>query len=323
VASVQDPAGVVASHADVTVLDTREMPWERADAPVAGQAGHPALRKVLVRDAEGEPIISLQALAREPGPTDWFSHSAREFSLCLDGELHQREQGIDEDLVLREGDWTDRRAESVHALASGGSPTGASVLTWRVAGDDVLLGRPKTLHLSEEVPFSRPTVENPASGQSYEGLDASGDDAAGVLVDSSGVSILRTRRMPWQRSEVGLQKPLSFDSEGHPTVILRWVPPGRYPTGRLPHRVFHKYHEFTYIVAGDLNQWRYDGPEDEEGELVVFRKGYFMDRQPGGIHGPGVDEHSVTGCTFLIWRTLSYDGFVNDSDWAHGYSVHA
>jgi len=99
---------------------------------------------------------------------------------------------------------------------------------------------------------------------------------------------------------VGRVKVLHQDAEDVPVVMLVWLPPGDLGI-ELPHR--HKHltvHESAYHVWGDLPHAEFASDADEH-ELVVFRKGYYMDRRPGSIHGNDF-LFSQAGSVILCWR---------------------
>jgi hypothetical protein len=72
----------------------------------------------------------------------------------------------------------------------------------------------------------------------------------------------------------------------------------------LPHRHYHRtVREYGFTISGELPHWEYENAEQEDGELVVFREGYYMDRAPGSLHGLEPGPTSAVGCVVLMWRT--------------------
>jgi hypothetical protein len=95
------PSGVVLDRGDVVVLDTREMGWEGSPY-VSG-----ALRRVLARDDDGDPIIVMRWLTSRikpiaPGRAGEY-HTARELFYYLGGDFAHWEQDpqVDHDRVTR------------------------------------------------------------------------------------------------------------------------------------------------------------------------------------------------------------------------------
>lgn len=112
-----------------------------------------------------------------------------------------------------------------------------------------------------------------------------------------------TRDMPWgsfSGLEVGRVKQLHVDPEGHPIVMVVWLPPGDLGVP-IPHRHYHAtVYEHAFHLGGDLPHAEWAG-KNADHEVVVFRQGYFLDRKPGSIHG--LDAlYSDTGCSILVWR---------------------
>ncbi len=129
---------------------------------------------------------------------------------------------------------------------------------------------------------------------------------AGVVLDRPDVTVLDTRAMAWEEFE-GLAgariKVLSRDDQGEPAVFLVWLPPGRL-ISELPHRHYHRsVHEYGFTLSGELPHWEYANAEQQQGDLIVFREGYFMHRRPGSLHGLEPGPTSPTGCVVLMWRS--------------------
>ncbi|MBM3678389.1 MAG: hypothetical protein FJW96_10990 [Actinobacteria bacterium] len=154
--------GTVYRSDSVTVLDTREMRWERS----GGLDGSSV--KTLARLPGGEDEVTL--LWRPPGPTQSLDHlpyrhyhrSVRECLLVLSDELpyveyESPEQRLGEGtpITLKAGYFVDRRPGSggLHGLEPGmGSPVGATILHWRT-GPGNLIGDPGFASESVEVPY--------------------------------------------------------------------------------------------------------------------------------------------------------------------------
>lgn len=140
-------------------------------------------------------------------------------------------------------------------------------------------------------------------------------DTPGVVYQTDLVTLLDTREgqfvlpgpgEPFHGTGVKVQV-LARDAEGHPLVQLLWVPPGTssFSPGELKERHYHTtVREFVFTLEGELPFREYEDPYGD-GELVVYKKGYFLDRRPGPASGHGMDyEHvSPTGCLMLEVRT--------------------
>lgn len=133
------------------------------------------------------------------------------------------------------------------------------------------------------------------------------DDEA-VLIQRPDLTFLDTRAMEWEDFsgiEGGKIKVLKRNERGDADIMLVWLPPGELPSVELPHRHYHRtVKEFSYMVSGELPHWEYASPElgEGEGELVIFREGFFMERRPGSIHGLEKGPTSGNGCVVLMWR---------------------
>lgn len=138
------------------------------------------------------------------------------------------------------------------------------------------------------------------------------DNANGEVICRPDLTMLDTREMHWLPFDglPGAQiKVLSEFDSGGPEVFLLWIPPGISGTadsaekgGKYRHA--HKtVREFTFVLAGELPYWEYETPDQQAGDKVTFRSGYYMDRRPGSIHGVEPGALSPVGCLLLGWRT--------------------
>ena len=130
----------------------------------------------------------------------------------------------------------------------------------------------------------------------------------GEVYRRSNVITLDTREMEWEEFP-GLSgarmKVLSRFESGEPSVFLVWNPPGRL-LDDLPHRHYHStVHEFHFFLEGEFPIWEYESPEDGDGELVMLKGGYYLERLPGSIHGIEAEPTSPVGSMVLIWRTAT------------------
>ena len=68
---------------------------------------------------------------------------------------------------------------------------------------------------------------------------------------------------------------------------------------------------FHFFLEGEFPIWEYESPEDSDGELVILKGGYYLERLPGSIHGIEAEPTSPVGSMVLIWRTDT-GNFVNE-----------
>jgi quercetin dioxygenase-like cupin family protein len=297
----------VIERADLLLLDTREMPWEDFD----GLAG--AKVKVLSRDERGNAMVMLVWLppGELPGvalPHRHYHRTITESTFLLSGELphweyESAEQDHGEMVRFREGYFMERRPGSIHGLEPGTtSATGCVVLMWR-DGVGNWLSEPEAGVETVDVPYDRGASAPESGGGDRSGTEPG--DGPGTVVRRRDVTILDTRAMPWLPFE-GLRgaqvKVLARDERGDHRVILVFMPPGL-RAGARRHRHYHRtVREFALVVSGELPHWEYEDASQTDGELVIFRQGYFMDRRPGSIHGNECTVTSPTGCVILMWR---------------------
>lgn len=135
-------------------------------------------------------------------------------------------------------------------------------------------------------------------------------DTEGYSIRRSDLSILDTRAFPWQEfPEAGtkrLVKVLSRDDRGDPASYLVFAPPGAPAWLDIPHREYHKtVREQVFVLSGEMFTWEYASADQKSGDLVVMKQGFFMDRQPGSIHGVEEGPASSVGHLILYWRSGS------------------
>jgi hypothetical protein len=143
-----------------------------------------------------------------------------------------------------------------------------------------------------------------------------------VVVDRPGVTILNTRAMEWDpHPSIGSSylKVLSRNGAGEPILVLWYLPPG-VAGSTLPMRGYHDYRECAYILEGELRHWEYDDASSDEGALITFREGLFLDRLPNSLHGVEDESSSHTGCTILFMRSLDMT-FIGDRDWRENHTT--
>ena len=138
-----------------------------------------------------------------------------------------------------------------------------------------------------------------------------------VLLQNDKARIVDTRLMEWadplpQEPLHGVTgakvKVLARFPGGEPRVQLMYVPPGidnLNPAG-VAERHFHRtVREWVYILSGEMPFREYEYPEQQEGNLVRYRTGMFLDRRPGDASAHGLDPGNggTVGCVCLEWKT--------------------
>jgi uncharacterized cupin superfamily protein len=244
-------------------------------------------------------------------PHRHYHRTITEFTYMLSGELPHWEyasaDAAGELVLFKEGFFMERRPGSIHGLEPGvTSATGCVLLMWR-DGVGNWLSEPEAAAETVEVPYERAAGRPAPAGAVRDGADRGegAEGEAGVVLRRSDVTILDSRAMPWMPF-AGLRgaqvKVLARDQRGEHRVILVFMPPGLRPGARR-HRHYHRtVREFAVVLSGELPHWEYEHAAEADGELVVFREGYFMDRRPGSIHGNECTATSPTGCVILMWR---------------------
>ncbi len=102
------------------------------------------------------------------------------------------------------------------------------------------------------------------------------------------------------------QKMLSFNDVTKAVVRLWFIPPnwGEDVFGGKPDRHYHKsVVERGFHLYGDFPHWEFNSVEDFKGDLHVFKRGIFMNRPPGSLHGLLPEPRSQAGAVILYWVT--------------------
>lgn len=125
--------------------------------------------------------------------------------------------------------------------------------------------------------------------------------ASVVLTEADGdwapLRLVRPELMEWQAGAKWDLKMLFHDQETGAHLIMLTVPPGW--EGGLNH--YHEWHEWAYILSGDLTNDEFVSPDQHRGARKQFREGDFLSRPPFSLHG--IEEgglRSQIGCTLLI-----------------------
>jgi hypothetical protein len=297
----------------VVICDSRELAWEPSDYLPR------ALRKVLSRDADGDPIVLLRWVTRDLPELDRPAggyHLGHEFYYCIAGECpHWEFESGELEVIrperatlvtLREGYWLEHLPRTPHG---GGTPVAAvdlSLLGWMTASDDPLVGLRESAGLTETLaglPADPPPTQ---PGRADSG-------AAMVLGGHRGATLLDTRLLAWEPHPLlprAHHKPLSRRADGDATVSIEWIPSGAYPAAELPYRARQRFRELTYVLAGELTVVEHD--DDGPGTPRRWLPGFWIDRPPGSVYGFAAGESSPTGCMLLRFRAREDAVFVKE-----------
>ncbi|MBI3950807.1 MAG: hypothetical protein HY314_10185 [Acidobacteria bacterium] len=116
-----------------------------------------------------------------------------------------------------------------------------------------------------------------------------------------------TDEMDWQPHPTlkgWLIKPLA-DHKGITKVSIQYMPAGWVDEANLGKQMNVKYHEFRYILSGEMPFWYYKGSDQRTPERAMLREGYFVHMPPGAVLGAEIQPISRTGCSFL--QIVRYD----------------
>ncbi len=109
--------------------------------------------------------------------------------------------------------------------------------------------------------------------------------------------VIQTDRMDWEPGRAWQRKMLYRSETSGSHIMLLYVPPGW--DGGPNH--YHLFHEWAYILSGDLTNSDYTSPEHKAGFFQQFTEGEWLDRPAYSLHGgePG-RLMSQIGCFLLI-----------------------
>ena len=288
--------GVIRSRPNITILDTREMEWEDLDGVEGAKV------KVLSTFPETEspdryPSAYLAWLP--PGAVWPLGGEAQaqggnhpEFAFVLEGSLQLTELDAAGggrrrfDLPVSSF-WCRAPGTEARYLLRGDSPTGSVFLHCRpgpAAWPIPCEARTDWV----DAPPAPATATRPVTDQQAPALQ-----------------VLDSLAMEWE-SFPGLKgssfKALALFESGEPYVALMWIQPGPF-LARYPYRHYHSsLRECMFVLEGEFPRWEYEDAEDQEGQFVWWRRGFYMDRPPGSLHG-GPAKYSPVGVVTLFWRS--------------------
>ncbi|MBI3950809.1 MAG: hypothetical protein HY314_10195 [Acidobacteria bacterium] len=117
---------------------------------------------------------------------------------------------------------------------------------------------------------------------------------------------VQTDEMDWQPHPTlkgWLIKPLTDDSETKVSIL--YMPAGGVDQPHLEKQTKVQYHEFRYVLWGEMPFWYYKSPDQQKPELAMLQGGYFVHLPPGAVVGADRQPTSRTGCSFL--QIIRYD----------------
>jgi uncharacterized cupin superfamily protein len=305
-ASTEQASGVVIDRGGVTWTDTRDMEWGQFVGLGSAKV------KILHADQEGVPLVFLVWMP--PGdlgveiPHRHYHATTHEWSYIVEGDLPHWEYASAESdeselVVFRPGYYMDRSPGSIHGLEEGvNSDTGTTILFWRDNTGN-WLDEPRAAEETLGVPFADAGALK--RKQRTDALSARYGD--GTVLERDDLRIVDSREMAWEPHD-GIPgskiKVLSRFPDGQAQTSVLWLPPGDLPKLDLPHRHYHATaHEFIYVLEGEVVIWEYADADQQEGDLIKARPGFFMNRAKGSLHGIEAGYSSPTGSILLEWRT--------------------
>ena len=128
--------------------------------------------------------------------------------------------------------------------------------------------------------------------------------------------LVSTEQVSWA-PEPGVPGAFHKSLEEDPEILLRFIPPGwgLDDLGGKPMRHYHRtVAERSLQLHGDFPHWEYSGPKQVPGDMVIKRKGFFMDRPPRNVHGIETGPTSETGFISLYWCTGTGTGVNSPGD---------
>lgn len=149
---------------------------------------------------------------------------------------------------------------------------------------------------------------------SDQGMDEqqSGESPAEILSATDGpwtpARVIDTDKMAWEHDMTWQRKLLYNNDVSGSHLMLLYTPPGW--TGGILH--YHLFHEWVYVISGDLTNHDYSSVNQKVGYMQQFRQGDWLDRPAFGLHAdePGRLPSQI-GCFLMIMEegkvTLSPD----------------
>ncbi len=123
----------------------------------------------------------------------------------------------------------------------------------------------------------------PATAQGMDGT-GSGEGPAEILsvVDAPWTSakIIDTDKMAWEADKTWKRKLLYSNDISGSHLMLLYTPPGW--RGGVLH--YHLFHEWVYVMSGDLTNHDYSSVNQKVGYMKQFREGDWLDRPAFGLH---------------------------------------
>jgi hypothetical protein len=302
--------GTIVDSANLTIYDTRELEWERMGQwdEVKGLVG--AARKNLIFDDDGYPLVNMTYMpvgfSLPKLPYRHLHRTVHEYIFGLWGELpHWEYESFDAPGTLytrKAWHYGHRYPGSIHGLEAAEPQTkvGAFAIEWR-SGRGALLNDPGVDDETQELDYPPDWKHDP--NQQSVTLTNAGQP---MLVDWGDLKKIDTLAMAWEPLpglDGAYQKILDRDPDGWVYARLTYLPAGfKWP--ELPYRHYHRtVTECSYIVGGELVMWEYENADQQQGQEIRHKDGYFTCRRPGSIHGYEAGRTSDTGAIILSWRT--------------------
>jgi hypothetical protein len=311
------PRGVVLDRPDLRIVDTREMAWE----PFPGH--HSGKIKVLRRNQDGSSATHLLYLE---GPTVvWAGRqpqkhvhkTIREYAYFIEGLFPLLEYETAEPdepafpVHIKSGYFLDRLPNSWHGVNTA-EPPPIHIVSFEFrdrAGN--FIAEPEAEGETVHVPATPDLID--AAGRVARGLPISWPAGTGTLpgtvYNRGNATWLDTREMEWTESSDGCKiKPLARFTKGHPfegqlEIYLLWQP-ATSPLRQAPYRHYAQtVREEFMVLSGEIRSREYDNVNQKDGELVILKPGFYVDRGPGSLHGSDDDAGAGVDSVILVRRS--------------------
>lgn len=123
----------------------------------------------------------------------------------------------------------------------------------------------------------------PAIGQGMDG-QRSGDGPAEISSTANApwtpAKVIHTDKMNWEHDMTWQRKLLYNNDVSGSHLMLLYIPPGW--KGGILH--YHLFHEWVYVMSGDLTNHDYSSVNQKVGYMKQFREGDWLDRPAFGLH---------------------------------------
>ena len=123
--------------------------------------------------------------------------------------------------------------------------------------------------------------------------------------------VIDINAMEWEPGRAWDRKVVYWNPDSGSHIMLLYVPPGW--DGAPNH--YHLFHEWVYVLEGDLTNNDYVSPDQKKGVLMQFREGDWLDRPAYSLHGgePGRVPSQIGGLLLIQEEGLTSIGVTGSS----------